>query len=163
MNVTDRKRLGTLSWVVYLCCSLQAGAVEAEVSIQQQANGGVVVTTSAYSVVIARDGCLQSVKAGDSEFLGTYEKFGASSAILDYIPPGNFGVFREEMTRIPLGKACSTGSPRPATKSRRSLVFRRERSNSSVTLGTATAAIVGASARPSARRRLVSSRARSRS
>ncbi|MDP7131030.1 MAG: acetylxylan esterase [Planctomycetota bacterium] len=69
----------------------------------------MAINTGAYSVMISAEGTLASVKAGDVEFLGRHEKWKTGSAVLDHIKGGNFGVFHDELTRMPLGKPKIAG------------------------------------------------------
>jgi len=71
---------------------------------RQTPDGGVSVQTDAYRVEIGPHGCLQSIVVGGVEMLGRYERFDTASCVLDYVPPGNYGVVHPEMTRLQLDK-----------------------------------------------------------
>ncbi|MHB9022948.1 MAG: acetylxylan esterase [Armatimonadota bacterium] len=90
--------------LVFLFLFIVGQAAHADVKLTKSDDGSIAVATSAYSAAIAPDGCLQSIKAGGVEFLGRYERFQAASAVLDFVPPGCFGLITKEMTRFTLGK-----------------------------------------------------------
>ena len=95
---------GTLVSLCAVWSSLAVGAGPTAVKVQQADDGSVTVVTQAYQVRLGPGGCLQSIRAGDVEFLGKHSKTGASSGMPDYIKPGHYGVLHPEMTFEKFGR-----------------------------------------------------------
>lgn len=83
---------------------LVGAPLRAEMLYNTAADGAVTVQTGQYEATVGADGYLQSVKAGGTEFLAPFAKWGSAAGLIDYAAPGCFGVVLDSLTRVALGK-----------------------------------------------------------
>ena len=86
-----------------------AAAKPDDVRLARAPDGGVTVTTSAYSVAIGPAGYLQSIRAGGVEFLRKERCLGTASGVLDYVKPGHYGLLHPELSWAKLGRPAMKG------------------------------------------------------
>ncbi|MBU4211034.1 MAG: acetylxylan esterase [Verrucomicrobia bacterium] len=71
---------------------------ESTVRVSKQEDGSYRVVTPAYSVAIGTNGFLQSIRAGDTEFLQPHPWFGMTSFVTEFIAGGCVGVLHTQQT-----------------------------------------------------------------
>jgi len=105
-------------------CALATAALGGEaVKLQKTEDGGVSVTAETYLVRVGPTGCLESIRAGDAEFLRSDSAIARGSGVIDHVRPGCYGLLHKEMTFEELGQPEIKGSTVTANGPKTTMVY----------------------------------------
>jgi len=94
------------------------------VKLQQAEDGAVSVVAETYQARVGPTGCIESIRAGDTEFLRADPTLVRGSGFIDHVRPGRYGVLHKELTFETLSRPTIKGSTVIATGPKATLTYR---------------------------------------
>lgn len=107
-------------WAMATLTGANAGGLE----LKMTKDGGVAVLGETYQARVGPTGCLESIRAGGTEFLRDEPTLTSGSGVIDHVQPGYFGVLHKELTFEKLNGPSIKGQTVTAVGPKTTLTYR---------------------------------------